>query len=144
MEAGGMARPIQVTPAGAMNAVMRLAAGQLAYATRKVAELDDHELFVQGFNPESGAIVNVPHHWLALQRACMADLAKYGKMCADAGIAERGAVLAEKQTEIVATLLEKVVESLDLTPTQRDLLGPAIRREMTVLEGTPIDVADPV
>lgn len=127
-----MAKPVRtVNPATAMQAVLRLVAGQLAYASEQVANLSDEELFVQAYSPDEAVVRMVPHHWLKLQREVIGDVAKYAKLCADAGIAERGQQLAEAQTDIVANLLEKVVGSLDLTPEQRAQLSPAIRREMT-------------
>lgn len=133
-ELNEFSKPIQVSPQQAMGAVMRLAAGQLAYASEEVARLRPDELFTIGYHPKSETLVMVPHHWVALQREIMNDLAKYAKLASDAGLAERGQVLAEKQTEIVANLIEKVVESIDLTPAQKLALGPALRREMEAIE----------
>ncbi len=135
-----MATPLEnITPERAMKAVMALAAGQLLYVTNRVAELADEDLFVVGYDPDGNAIKLVPNHWLALQTAKMNETAKYAKMAADAGIAERGAVLQEQQTEAVVQMLERVVAAVDLTPEQRAKLGPVIRRELmsgNVLEGS--------
>jgi hypothetical protein len=136
-ELKGMAKPIAVGPDQALTAVLHLAVGQLVYSTEKVNGLSEDELFHQAYHPASETFTMVPHHWLALQRMCMADLAKFAKMCADADINERGQLLAEQQTAVVAQVLERVVGSLDLTREQREQLGPAIRRELTAMPTTP-------
>lgn len=128
-----MAKPIPVGPDQALTAVLYLAVGQLVYSTERVNQLSEEELFSRAYHPASETFTMVPHHWLSLQRMCMADLAKFSKMCADADINERGQVLAEQQTAMVAEVLERVVGSLELTAAQRSQLGPAIRRELASL-----------
>ncbi|MGI8749159.1 MAG: hypothetical protein ACR2J6_01160, partial [Thermoleophilaceae bacterium] len=110
-----MATPADVSPGRALSGVLRLAAGQLVYASGQVAELQDDDLFEDAYSPVEGVFKKVPHHWLKLQRDVMDDVARYAKMAADAGMAEREVQLAESQTELVAGLLEKVVDSLDLS-----------------------------
>jgi len=90
--------------------------------------------------PTEGVFKLIPHHWLKLQRDVMNDVARYAKLAADAGVAEREQQLAESQTEIVADLLEKVVGSLDLTSEQREELGPSIRRHLSLVEDDAQDV----
>ncbi|MBA3430722.1 MAG: hypothetical protein H0U16_04470 [Actinobacteria bacterium] len=133
-EMRGMAKPTQVSPARALSGVLRLAAGQLIYASGQVAELQDDELFESAYSPTEGVFKLVPHHWLKLQRDVMNDVARYAKLAADAGVAEREQQLAEGQTAMIAGLLEKVVGSLDLSPEQREQLGPSIRRHLSLVE----------
>ena len=132
-EMRGMATPTDVSPGRALSGVLRLAAGQLVYASGQVAELQDEDLFERAYSPVEGVFKLVPHHWLKLQRDVMDDVARYAKMAADAGMAEREVQLAESQTELVAELLEKVVGSLDLTAEQRGQVGPSIRRHLTLV-----------
>ena len=133
-EMHGMARPANVSAQQALRAVLRLAAGQLAYASAQVSNLSDDDLFVRAYSPSDGAITMVPHHWLKLQRDVMNDVARYSKMAMDAGVAERGILVKEQQTTMVADLLERVVDSLELTDEQREQLGPTIRRHLTLVE----------
>jgi len=133
-EMRGMATPSNVSPGQALGGVLRLAAGQLVYASTQVARLRDDDLFERAYSPAGGVFKLVPHHWLKLQRDVMNDVARYAKLAADAGVAEREQQLAESQTEIVADLLEKVVGSLDLTSEQREELGPSIRRHLSLVK----------
>lgn len=124
-EVNGMARPISVSPASALETVLHLAAGQLAYATWKVGELTDDELVgSDGY-----------HEWFRLQRLAMSDVAKFAKISADAGIDERLALVAERRTEQMAQFLDGVMSQLNLTGEQRKLVGPAIRKTMATIEG---------
>ena len=135
-EMRGMAKPSNVLPGQALGGVLRLAAGQLVYASAQVARLRSDDLFERAYSPAEGVFKLVPHHWLKLQRDVMNDVARYAKLAADAGVAEREQQLAESQTEIVADLLEKVVGSLDLTSEQREELGPSIRHLSLVEDDT--------
>jgi hypothetical protein len=124
-EVNGMAQLIAITPGKALEGVLHLSAGQLAYATLKVADLDEDEVITeQGLNA-----------WVRLQRSLMHDVAKFAKISADAGIDERLAGAVERQTDALGAALERVVGSLALTAEQRKALGPAIRKELVVLEG---------
>jgi len=136
----GMATPSNVSPGQALGGVLRLAAGQLVYASAQVARLRDDDLFERAYSPAEGVFKLVPHHWLKLQRDVMNDVARYAKLAADAGVAEREQQPAESQTEVVADLLEKVVGSLDLTSEQREELGPSIRRHLSLVRDDTLDV----
>ena len=139
-EMRGMATPSNVSPGQALGGVLRLAAGQLVYASAQVARLREDDLFERAYSPAEGVFKLVPHHWLKLQRDVMNDVARYAKLAADAGVAEREQQLAESQTEVVADLLEKVVGSLDLTSEQREELGPSIRRHLSLVRDDTLDV----
>lgn len=135
-EMSGMAKPLNVTPGMAMDAVMRLAAGQLVFATMKVADLDDDELYVKAeYNEEARTYKMMPHKWVALQDQCMQRLARYAKLAADAGIAERQTSMQEAQTAMVAELIERVLGEVGLSEKQRTKVGPAIRRHLVALPG---------
>lgn len=130
-----MATPVRVSPGQAMAAVMDLTAGQLLLATQKVAELSDTELFVKrNYDKAADTWEMIPNHWVALQRTLQADLAKFAKMAADAGIAERETVMKEAQTRMIATMMEAVFNELGLDPDQREKLGPAIRKQLPLIE----------
>lgn len=129
----GMASPINVSPGQALVVVMGLAAGQLAYATTKVGELKERDLFIKGNKLDSGNFEMVPHKWVALQRQLMNDLSRYAKLAADAGIAERQTQLQEAQTAMMAELITNVMDELNLNPAQRKQVGPAIRRHLTAV-----------
>lgn len=124
-EVKGMAQAVAITPGQALAGVLHLSAGQLTYATQKVAELEEDEIISEvGLNA-----------WIRLQRSLMHDLAKFAKIAADAGIDERMASLAEEQTRLMAKVIEEVAGDLNLTKEQKQILGPALRRRMQLVQG---------
>jgi hypothetical protein len=129
-EAGAMSRPLEVTPTQAVTGVLHLAAGQLAYVTYKVGELDEADYF----EGEEG------NRWVRLQGRLMDRLATFAKTAADMGIQERQVKLAEAQTMMIGKLISNVIGRLDLTPEQRKAVGPAIREEMAVIAGKATEV----
>lgn len=130
-EARHMATLMRVSPGQALAGVLHLSAGQLAWVTLKVGELDEEEIMTDyGVN-----------RWVRLQRSIMHDVAKFAKTAADAGIDERMAKLAEEQTLMVGRLIEAVVKDpeFELTPGQQKVLGPLVRKHLTLAQG-PADV----
>lgn len=128
-----MATPIPVTPGQAIQAVLNLAAGQLAYVTAMVGGLDESQMFEL---TDAGA---VPNRWVRLQLRIMSDIKQYSRAASDMGISERQMQLAEQQTEMIGSLLNAVMDSLDLTPKQRKEVGPAIREKLPeLMAGTPV------
>lgn len=131
-EAHGLATPVNCSPGQALSAVMRLASGQMLYASYKVSQLEEHELFVDGDRKDSGAYEQIPHVWVAFQREAMRDVARYAKMAADAGIAERQTNLQEEQTAMIARVMEATLDELGLNKKQKEAVGPALRKHLTL------------
>jgi hypothetical protein len=125
-KANAFATPIEVTPGQALAAVLHLAAGQLQWTTIQVGQLDEKDLI-----GEYGV-----HPMVRFQRNQMLDLAKLAKIAHEAGIDERLASLAEEQTHMFAKLIEAVAGEIDLSKEQRAKLGPAVRRHLTLIQGT--------
>lgn len=128
-QARHMAVAIRVSPGQAMAGVLHLSAGQLAWVTMKVNELEEEEL-MQDYGL---------HRWVRLQNSLMHDVAKFAKTAADAGIDERMAKLAEEQTLMVGRLIEAVVKDpeFDMTPAQKKILGPLVRKHLTMAQAEP-------
>lgn len=120
-----MGQPVDVTPAQAMQGLLNLAAGQLAYCTAMVGGLEEEQMFEPQENGPP-----VPNRWVRLQLAVMDKVRRASKAAADMGVAERQTQVAELQTGMMATVLEAVMDKLELTPAQRKGVGPAIRSEM--------------
>lgn len=112
--------PIDVEPHQALMGVLRATAGHVQWLAREVQRLGALE------DGESKALVS-------LYSDERDRLARVAKACLDAGIAEAHVKLAEEQTEMVGSLISAVIEDLALTPKQRNLVGPAIRRHLTEL-----------
>jgi hypothetical protein len=122
-----MSTAIAVTPGQAIQAVLNVAAGQFAYCTAMVGGLSEEQMFEM---TEGGA---VPNRWVRLQLSIMDRISKFSRAAADIGINERQMQLAEAQTEMMGSLLEAVMNRLELTPKQRKQVGPAIRAELPAL-----------
>lgn len=139
-EAHGMSKPLRITPGQAIQGVLHLAAGQLAWVSTKVAELNEGEEFEELTNAEGGVTV-LPNRWLRLQRQLQQDLKQYSKAAADMGIQERQTALAEAQTQMFHKVLEAILDELDLSAKQRKQVGPAIRKLLPqFVEGQAVEV----
>lgn len=126
-QAASMATAIEVTPGQAIQAVLNVAAGQFAYATAMVGGLDEAQMF------EETIAGVVPNRWVRLQMQIMDKLKQYSRAAADMGINERQMQMAEAQTAMMGSLLEAVMDRLELTPGQRKEVGPAIREALPML-----------
>lgn len=122
-----LAEPIVVTPAQGLAGALHLAAGNLEFVSQKVAALPEDELM------KETVFGTQPNAWIRLQHELMDRVAKYAKMGADVGLAERAQDLQEAQTRLVADLMEKVFNEVGLTAEQRRAAGPAIRRHLVLV-----------
>lgn len=126
-EVEGLATPIPVTPGQAILGVLQLAAGQLAYCTAQVGGLSEAQMF------EETIAGVVPNRWVRLQLSIEDRIVKFARAAGDMGIQERQMQLAEEQTRMMGSLLEAVMDRIDLTPKQRKQVGPAIREALPAL-----------
>lgn len=133
-EVNGMAKAMHVSPQQAVQAALSLAAGQLAYATSKVAALDEDEMYEEHVNAETRIPQVLPNIWLVVQERCMKDMTKFAKVASDMGIAERDMSLKENQTMLVAGLLKSVIADLDLSPEQQKKIAPSIRKHLPQMQ----------
>lgn len=122
-----MGRPIDIDPHEAILECIRIAAGEVKYASDQIAELEEAEAVgpVQTQRPlkeEKGA-ENPEHYvteygppalhiWIKVRHEAMDRLAKYAKAAIEAGIAERLVQLAEKQAELMAEAVRGILEDL--------------------------------
>lgn len=125
-----MAVAIQVTPGQAVQGAMFAAAGEVAFATAKVAALPEAELM------ENGLL----HPWLRVKHGAEERLVKFAKAAADMGIEAAKLKIAEAQTAMMGQFLEGVMGRLNLTAEQKDALPTAIREELAVVTSTASEV----
>lgn len=71
-----------------------------------------------------------PRALVVLESAERDRIVRYAKTAHDMGIAERDIRLAERQSELLATVLQGVLGDLELTPAQQALAPKAIGRHM--------------
>lgn len=129
-EANGMAVAIRVTPGQAVQGAMHSAAGEVAYATAKVAALDEAEVMTDGHL----------HPWLRVKHGAEERLVRFAKAAADMGIAAAQLEIAKAQTALMGQFLEGVMGRLKLTPEQKKALPKAIREELAVISGSASEV----
>jgi hypothetical protein len=144
-----MGPAIEVEPHQALISIIHIAAGEVAYATERIAELDTRDAIV---NPETrqettggedGSYTTTTYHkqelnlWIQVRQGAMDRLARYSKMALDAGIAARQVQFAEEYGGKIATALQHVLAGLDLTPAQWEKAPELVRGALTVLEGQP-------
>lgn len=139
-EAGGLVStarklgvPLAVTPTQAITGVLHIAAGNLAYVSRKVVELDEDAVFT-----ESGA----KDKWVRWQEQLLDRVSRYAATAVGMGVAERQVELATEQTRMMGDLLEAVLDDVGLSKAQRKKVGPAIRKNIAVIEGEAKEVVD--
>jgi hypothetical protein len=148
---------IDVDPAEAMLAMVREAAWNVAYLRELVSALrggvDDAEgqyvLNADGvaeLHPSYvGAQIAVrlapddwradPHVLVKMYNDERDRLVKFAKLCRDAGVQERQVQIAEEQGRWLATVLDLVLDQLNLTEAQRDRLPAIMGRVVAELEG---------
>jgi len=146
----GMATMIDVSPQEALLTCVRLAAGHVAYATHKVAELQQEEeiqrleetserTFVTDEGKDLTTVEEkdkgpAVHIWIKVQHECMDRLARYAKSAIDAGIEERKVRLAERWIEVLTDVLDGVFKDLKLTPAQRKAAPTIVQARISRLE----------
>lgn len=112
-----VAAELDVTPWEAILKSVRLAAGRVAWVdeqlTRAVRESTTGAN--DGGEPEGGSI----HVWLAESRKERTLLARFAKAAVDAGVAERQVRNAELEGQIVAEVVGRVIDRLELSAELR-------------------------
>lgn len=140
---------VDITPQEALLVCVRIAAGEVAYATMKVQELAEEEAVGPVVDrkvrtvriEQDGEEIELPleeitykgaspHIWIQVRGQALDRLARYSKMAIDAGVAERSVALAEETGKAVQEALTKLTHLLDLTPSQRKRV-PAALLEVT-------------
>ena len=125
--AGTMGIPIDIDPHDAILECIRIAAGEVKYASDQIAELEEaeavgpvqtsrplkeekgaenREIYVTEFGPPA------LHIWIKVRHEAMDRLAKYSKAALDAGIAERQVKVAEAQALLMAEAVRGILEDL--------------------------------
>lgn len=112
-----VAAELDVTPWEAILKSVRLAAGRVAWVdeqlTRAVRESTTGAN--DGAEPDGGSV----HVWLAESRKERTLLARFAKAAVDAGVAERQVRNAELEGQIIAEVVGRVIDRLELSAELR-------------------------
>jgi hypothetical protein len=132
-----VARELQVSPWDALLLGVRLAAGRVAWV--------DDELRRATMASDGDANVPAVRNWLKESRLERALLARTAKAAIDAGVAERLVRQVELEGQLVAEVLGRTLDALELTSEQRQLAFATAHRELLALEsGSGGNAAGPV
>jgi len=157
--------PVDVTPTEALLDEVRWTAGHVHWLRAKVAEHDERALVwgVTRTEAEAGAALLIgidgdgdvtdvgsapstkiiqaasPSIWYELYAKERAHLVAVCTAALRAGVEERRVRLAEQQGDLVATAIRRILDALNLTPDQQQLVGDVVPRELRAIAagGTP-------
>jgi hypothetical protein len=139
---------IDIHPMDALLMTVRISAGEVAYATRKIAELTQEEEVVrpeiettrEGGSDFDGATHELQKQaeelnlWVRVRQQGMDRLAKFSKMALDAGAEERRVRVAEQAGEGLALAIRAILEGLQLNPDQERRAPELVREALELLE----------
>jgi hypothetical protein len=121
-----VARELQVSPWDALLLSTRLAAGRVAWVDQQLQEATR-----AADGDQDAAIVR---RWLKESRAERTLLARTAKAAVDAGVAERLVRQVELEGRLVAEVLGRTLDALELTAEQRQTAFSVAHRELLQLE----------
>lgn len=129
---------VDVDPLEALAFEVSRSATFLAFLGGLVGELADDR---GNDGPEAGGALygpnhlgdGAPHVLVKMWNEERDRLARFAKMAADAGVAERRVRMAESQGQAIAALITRVLEDLGLTLEQRQAAPAIVRRRLLEL-----------
>lgn len=126
-----VARELNVSPWDALLTATRLAAGRVAWVDQQLAEA-----VAANDGDQSVAVVR---GWLKESRNERNLLARTAKAAIDAGVAERLVRQVELEGKLVAEVLGRTLDQLDLTAEQRQTAFATAHRELLQLEASDVE-----
>lgn len=129
-----VARELDVSPWDALLRATRLAAGRVAWVDQQLAEA------VQANDGDAGAAP--VRRWLDESRRERNLLARTAKAAIDAGVAERLVRQVELEGRLVAEVLGRTLDALELSAEQRQVAFATAHRELLQLEADGVEPVD--
>lgn len=152
-DAAVMGRPLDIDPHEALLECIRIAAGEVQYASDRIAELDPADAvgpvittterplkWEKGAESPSDTVVEVRHEhpalhiWIKVRHEAMDRLANYSKIAIAAGIAERQVRVAEGQAQMLAEAMRRFAQAMGFEPAD-PRVREAMRGSLTVIAG---------
>lgn len=137
--------PREIDPAAALLEEVHRTAGHVAWLEQKVRDLDDRDLtwgVVEEVEKTATEFAGVdvtraarPSVWLELYRAERKHLTDVCKSALAAGIAERQVRLAEQQGALIATVIGRILDDLELSGEQRERVSEVVPRHLRAVAG---------
>ena len=137
--------PVETSPQQALIDEVQRAAGMVAYYGARVEEIanenpnrlingttkiENREGFQAG---RTSTVETVPNVWLTLWNEERDRLARVSTAAIRAGIEERRVELAEHQGLMIAAVIRRILDRLNLDDTQRVLVGEVVPAELRAL-----------
>jgi hypothetical protein len=144
-EATVMGSPLDVEPHVAILECIRIAAGEVRYASEQIAALEPDDAAgqvvttIERFGGENGGGSETRHGppalhiWIAARHQAMDRLVDYSKVAINAGIEERRVKLAESQGALLAQAIRGILAELGVD--DRPEVPAVVRRHLTVIAG---------
>lgn len=126
-----VARELNVSPWDALLMSTRLAAGRVAWVDLQL----DQATRANDGDVDTPAV----RRWLKESRLERTLLARTAKAAIDAGVAERLVRQVELEGRLVAEVLGRTLDALELTAEQRQVAFATAHRELLQLEATDAD-----
>lgn len=114
--------PRTIDPHTALLEELHRTAGHVAWLNLRIQALDDHDLYGPVGGGKESIPAVVPHIWVKLYQDERKHFADVAKSCVAAGIAERQVQIAERQGQLLAQVIQGVLQDLGVhehpdTPT---------------------------
>ncbi|WP_152185116.1 hypothetical protein [Segeticoccus rhizosphaerae] len=133
-----------IHPADALLELVHWTAGEVDYWRQQVRDLDPEDIAGNLITKvESGQEKGQPtnlqtteaaeHIAYRMLKDASDRLAKYAAAALKAGVDERRLRLAEQQGTLVALAVRRILDALNLTPAQQQLVGEVVPRELRAL-----------
>ena len=134
-----MGLPIKITPEQAMMRAVWMLAGEVAYMSEKIAELDSpwEMTTVRTGTDDDGAPIttevatNRLHPWIRERRKTLAQWTDAAEKAVKANVMQREAATAETLARVALATVEAVLDRLDLADGQRERV-PALIDEVLI------------
>lgn len=141
-----MGRPLDMEPHEALLECIRIAAGEVQYASERIAELDASQAVgpVVTTRPRKGEygmeqhgdVVEehgqpAVHIWVEVRHRAMDRLVNYSKIALSAGVAERQVRIAEQQGQLLAQAIRGILA--DLGVADRPEVPAIVRKHLTLV-----------
>lgn len=125
-------QPVDTTPTEALLDTVKWAAGYVAWLREKVADADSDAELTQH---SSVTGKREPSAWLDLLGTWHDKLVRACEAAIRAGIEERRVRIAEQQGALVADVIRKVLDALELNPDQQGKAAEVVPLELRRLAG---------
>lgn len=141
-----MGVPVDVTPHDALLECIRIAAGEVSYASERIAALDMEDavgpvITTRPLKEEKGAESSIEraeehgapalHIWIQVRRQAMDRLVTYSATAIKAGLEERLVRVAEQQGQLLAQAVRGILEELGVA--DRPEVPSVVRKHLTMV-----------